>query len=745
MKNIVWFAGLLHSPLLMAVDTGAQVQQHLDILWLLIAAALVFLMQAGFAALETGMIRAKNTINVAIKNVGDFIIGALAFFLVGFGLMFGSSHLGLFGVDKFALAGIENGYDYAFFIFQMVFAGTAATIISGAVSERMQFKSYLIVSALVTSIVYPVSGHWIWGEGGWLLELGFIDFAGSTVVHSVGAWLGLAGAVLLGPRIGRFDENGEVQELPGHNLLLTTIGVFILWFGWFGFNGGSTLVADGSVARVLVNTSMAAAAGGVAVFITSLILHNNIKVEKALNGILGGLVGITAGAAVVEPGGAVFIGLTSGLVVYFSDWLLLHILRVDDPVAAIPVHGFAGAWGTIMLAVAAPVEALGGNAVMTQLGIQFIGVVSVFAWAFGMGLIIFGLLKGLDLLRVPPEDERMGLNVSEHGARTVWLDTMQTMQEIVKNGDLTRRAEVEQGTEAGETAMAFNSMLDSFQDNMSVIGHSSHNLATQSEQVTEVIRQAMVAMDQQNQETEMVASSMSQMAASIRDVAGSATKAAASVDFVTGQVNDGVQLADEATGVINVLAQEAEQASDVYRSLEENSKQIGSILDVIQNIAEKTNLLALNAAIEAARAGEQGRGFAVVAEEVRTLATSTQQSVEQIGRIITNLQDGAHDAVAVMQNSREMAQQGSQQVEGLRRALHEIQSAIASINEMNTHIASASEQQTAVADEIDRNIHSIKSVAEQNAAGAEQVQQSSHELAGIAEQLRGQVDQYRVA
>jgi len=737
--------GLFSSLPVYADETGSVVQHHLDILWLLIAAGLVFFMQAGFAAVETGMVRAKNTINVAIKNVGDFVIGALLFWLLGFGLMFGESQSGLFGASKFALEGVTSGYDYAFFIFQLVFAGTAATIISGSVAERMQFKSYLVVSALVTGIIYPISGHWVWGDGGWLAQKGFIDFAGSTVVHSVGAWLGLAGAMLLGPRIGRFDDNGEPQELPGHNLLMTTLGVFILWFGWFGFNGGSTLVADESVARVLVNTSLAAAAGGAVIFILSALLHGNVQVEKALNGILGGLVGITAGAAVVEPGGAVFIGLSSGLVVYVSDWVLLHVFKIDDPVGAVPVHGFAGAWGTIMLAVAAPVEALGGNSMMTQLGIQIVGVVSVFAWAFGTGLLVFGLLKLLDLLRVPPEDERMGLNISEHGARTVWLDTMQTMQEIVNKGDLTRRAEVEYGTEAGETAMAFNSMLDSFHENMMIIGQSSHSLASQSEQMNMVIKGAMQAMEAQNQETEMVASSISQMAVSVREVAGHASEAANSARTVSEEVSTGVEVANKAAEVINVMASEAEQATEVYLSLEENSKHIGSILGVIKDIAEQTNLLALNAAIEAARAGEQGRGFAVVADEVRTLANSTQQSAAEIGKIIKNLQEGARGAVAVMQNGQQMANKGAQHVEQLRAALHNIQNAVTRINDMNLHIASSSEQQTVVAEEIDQNVNNIRSVAEQNAVGASQIADSSQQLSVIAEQLKGQVSQYRVA
>ncbi|MFW6191271.1 MAG: methyl-accepting chemotaxis protein [Thiohalospira sp.] len=313
-RRLLPLAALVVTPAASAAE--ATVQEHLDLVWILVSAALVFLMQAGFAALETGMVRAKNTINVAIKNAGDFIAASLLFWLTGYALMFGPSLAGWWGTGGFALAGVTEPADLAFFLFQLVFAGTAATIVSGAVSERMRFKSYIVVSAFVSGFIYPVSGHWVWGDGGWLADAGFVDFAGSTVVHALGGWVGLAGAMLLGPRLDRFDDHGEPREIPPHNLLLTTLGVFILWFGWFGFNGGSTLVADGSIAGVLVNTTLAAAAGGMAAMLASQAVNGDVVVPRVLNGILGGLVGITAGAAVVGPAGAVFLGAGGGLVAY---------------------------------------------------------------------------------------------------------------------------------------------------------------------------------------------------------------------------------------------------------------------------------------------------------------------------------------------------------------------------------------------------------------------------------------------
>ena len=284
-----------------ASDAATVAQGDFDLIWILICSAMVFFMQAGFTALETGLVRAKNTINVAIKNITDFVVSVMAYWLVGFGVMFGVSVGGWFGADGFLLKGYSSDWDYAFFIFQAMFAGPAATIVTGAVAECMQFRSYIIVSAVIAMLIYPVAGHWIWNAKGWLAQMSFVDFAGSSVVHSTGGWVALAGAWLLGPRIGRFDENGKPNELPGHNLLLTTLGVFILWFGWFGFNGGSTLVADGRVAGVILNTILSAAAGGLTTLLASQLLAGRAKIEELLHGILGGLVGVTAGSGGVGP------------------------------------------------------------------------------------------------------------------------------------------------------------------------------------------------------------------------------------------------------------------------------------------------------------------------------------------------------------------------------------------------------------------------------------------------------------
>lgn len=389
-------------------------------LWVLLTGAFVFFMQAGFALVEAGFTRSKNTTNILFKNLMDFCIGTIVFWLVGYGFMFGSGNgfIGAFElfskVDHGAGAGLPN---LAFFFFQLVFAATAATIVSGAMAERTKFKSYLMYSAVISLIIYPISGHWIWG-GGWLSQLSvpFHDFAGSTVVHSVGGWLALTGALILGPRIGKY-KNGKINAIPGHSLTLGTLGVFILWIGWFGFNPGSTLSLSnpGLVAKIFVTTNAAAAAGGIATMIFVWLKYGKPTLSMTLNGVLAGLVAVTAGCDVVTPGGAIVIGTMAGILVVLSVEFFDKILKIDDPVGAISVHGICGAFGTLMVGLFAQDGGLlyGGGAGM--LASQAIGVVSVAGWAIATGLVLFLGLKYTVGIRVTPKEEENGLDYYEHG------------------------------------------------------------------------------------------------------------------------------------------------------------------------------------------------------------------------------------------------------------------------------------------------------------------------------------------
>jgi Amt family ammonium transporter len=392
------------------------VQTHADYVWTLVAAALVFFMQAGFALVETGFTRAKNAVNIMMKNLMDFSIGSLAYWAVGFGLMFGISKTGWIGTSGFFLSDFVPGSDpwvLAFWMFQVVFCATAATIVSGAMAERTKFSGYLLYSIFISALIYPVFGSWAWGSlyhgNGWLEGLGFIDFAGSTVVHSVGGWAALAGTIVLGPRIGKYLKNGRIKPILGHNIPIAALGVFILWLGWFGFNPGSTTAANKDIAMIFVNTNLAAATGAVFAMFISWAKFGKPDAGMSLNGALAGLVAITAGCANVSPLSSIIIGAIAGVIVVLSV-IFFDRIRVDDPVGAISVHGVNGAWGTL----AAGIFNIGGTS-LKIIGVQLLGIGSCFIWTFLAAYILFKIIDKTIGLRVSPEEEANGLDHSEHG------------------------------------------------------------------------------------------------------------------------------------------------------------------------------------------------------------------------------------------------------------------------------------------------------------------------------------------
>jgi Amt family ammonium transporter len=396
-----------------------------DTLWVLVAAFLVFFMQAGFAMVESGFTRAKNAVNILMKNLMDFSLGSIAYWAIGFAIMFGAGNLfmGTSGWFVPSDSGVFGSLEWssvpthAAWLFQLVFAATAATIVSGAMAERTQFKSYLIYSVFITGFIYPVVGHWIWG-GGWLASFGagMLDFAGSTVVHSTGGWLALTGAIVLGPRMGKYDSDGNPRPIAGHNLPLAALGVFILWLGWFGFNPGSQMGADAAdISLIAVTTNIAAAAGAITAMVTAWIFLGKPDAGMSLNGALAGLVSITAGCAFVNPVSAAIIGALGGIVVVLSV-LFLERLRIDDPVGAISVHGTCGALGTILLGLFHKEQGIffGGSAGF--LWAQIVGVLAVFVWCLITGFALFYGIKAATGLRVNEEEEMAGLDYEEHGA-----------------------------------------------------------------------------------------------------------------------------------------------------------------------------------------------------------------------------------------------------------------------------------------------------------------------------------------
>ena len=395
----------------------------IDTMWILVAAVLVMFMQPGFALVEAGFTRSKNTANILMKNLMDFSIGSLIFWFIGYTLMYGEDVGGFVGkISLFFGSNEINGVpDKASLMFQTVFAATAATIVSGAVAERTKFTSYLVFSIAITAVIYPISGHWVWG-GGWLSSMStpFHDFAGSTVVHSVGAWVGLAGAVVIGPRIGKYTKDGKPRAIPGQNLALGALGVFILWFGWFGFNPGSQLAAAGSenasaISHIFITTNLAAAAGAVTAMIVTWVKYKRPGLSLTLNGALAGLVAITAGCDTVSPGGALIIGILAGILLVFGVEFIDRKLKIDDPVGAISVHGLNGAMGTLAVGLFSTSNGLfygGGSA---QLVSQLIGVAAVAAWAMGLGFLVFIVLKKTIGVRVSKRIEEEGLDIYEHG------------------------------------------------------------------------------------------------------------------------------------------------------------------------------------------------------------------------------------------------------------------------------------------------------------------------------------------
>ncbi|MEM5948390.1 ammonium transporter [Spirochaetia bacterium 38H-sp] len=437
-----------------------------DYIWVILSAGLVFLMQAGFAMLETGFTRSKNSINVAIKNLTDVGISSVAFWLLGFGLMFGNSFKGIIGINHFLFSPGKTdwgiAWDTTFFLFQLMFAATCATIVSGAVAERMRFTAYLVISAFISAIIYPIFGHWAWGGAllpnspGWLGSLGFVDFAGSTVVHSMGGWVALAAVLIIGPRKGRFDNSIKMQ---GSNIPISVLGTLLLWLGWFGFNGGSTLEMNTQVPGIVLRTSLAGATGMLAALFLGWIIYKKADISLVINGSLAGLVAITANAHAVTEAESLLIGAIGGLIMLATQEVL-EKLKIDDVVGAIPVHLASGIWGTLAVGIFGKTDILGtGLSRIAQIGIQLLGITVAAAWGFFIPYIFLKTYNKISAIRVSEEIEDMGLNVGEHGASTELYDFFKTLDKQAATGDLSLRVPEEPFTEIGQIAKAYNKVI----------------------------------------------------------------------------------------------------------------------------------------------------------------------------------------------------------------------------------------------------------------------------------------------
>ncbi|MEO0443467.1 MAG: ammonium transporter [Pseudomonadota bacterium] len=725
--------------------TVESLSSNVDILWLVIAAAMVLFMQGGFAALESGLTRAKNSINVAAKNIIDLVVSILMYWLVGYGVMFGASASGLIGTDSFAYNNVNEPATLVFLLFQATFAGTAVTIVSGAVAERMIFSGYALMAVLVSSLVYPIVGHWIWSGDGWLANQGMMDFAGSTVVHSVGAWIGLAGAWLLGPRQGRFNDKKQANKIHGHSLILSVMGVLILTFGWFGFNGGSLLELNADLALVILNTVLAAAAGGIACFcVSSVFSRGLVPVEKLLNGIVGGLVSITASAPWVSPIGAVCLGLIGGVIVYISEEILLHVLKIDDPVNVISAHGVAGVWGTIGLVFFVPEATLTAGGLWAQLGVQLKGVALVFIWSFGMGVLIFGLLKMIGRFRVSSIAENQGLNIHEHGAESTLLSTASSMEKLVQayetgdveNLDFNIQINIEEGSEGGDIAQLFNRMMKIFAQSFGQVESLSKQLEKSTNSMSQTSNSMQKDTAEQEASFEHINSTLGNLIHSILDIAGRID----SISDVANQANEkasaGAELIGDSQQSLKSLQQVTNSLYEDVNQLKNESTEIEGFLETIRGIAEQTNLLALNAAIEAARAGNQGRGFAVVADEVRTLSQRTQQAAEEIGHRIDSLNKRVGDVASGMGNNINSVEQTETALQETEDQLQSITKFVAQTQQLVEETRTLSEgEQSRIAD-IESRRKKIIAMAQAARERTGEVELASSELQALAGNLR---------
>ncbi len=621
----------------MQVPAGIELAKSVDILWVVLSAALVFFMQAGFLMLETGLTRLKNSINVAVKNLIDYTLGSLCFFLVGFGLMFGLSYEGYWGTSLFGLAGLSTGKEYAFFLFQVAFMGTAATIVSGAVAERIKFNAYIWISLLISALIYPIFGHWAWG-GGFLTEMGFVDFAGSTVVHSLGGWVALAGIIALGARKHKFDSDGKPHKISGNNLPNAVLGTFILWFGWFGFNGGSTLALNEDVPLIVVNTCIAASAGGVFALLISWALFPVPAVEDCINGVIGGLVAITAGCHAVNPIGAFAIGALAGAVAIGTAWIMEHFFKLDDVIGAFPVHGACGILGTLFL----PFFVREG--VEISFATQAIGVAVCGVWAFGVGYLGFWLLKITRGIRVTEEEEEVGLNVSEHGAKSTWLDLIDSMKEFSKmQGDLTKVIKAEPGSEAGAIAHLINIFMGN-------LAQLVYEIKVQSNSVRESSKALLYAFDSIHKNIVNGSAQLQENAKLLKWTQDAILEIQEKINFQDKLGKEDFILLGSLTednryffGNLEnsfLLAEKSQrQATDGNRSLggtiqgmsqiKNSSSKVGTLVNTLAEISSRLHLLSINASIEAARAGEHGLGFSIVATEISKLSTMAEQNTKQ--------------------------------------------------------------------------------------------------------------------
>ncbi|MEQ9607769.1 MAG: methyl-accepting chemotaxis protein, partial [Kiloniellaceae bacterium] len=647
---------------------------------------------------------------------------------------------------------------------------------------------YLIAAVCVALFIYPVFGHWAWGNlliadnTAWLADMGFIDFAGSTVVHSVGGWIGLAAIVVAGARIGRFDENGNPLPIHGHSAVLATMGAIILWVGWIGFNGGSTTAGTPAFAHIVSNTILSACFGGAIAMAIGRWHEGLHRPVWPINGVLAGLVGITAGCDVLDTYGAIAVGLTSGVVVFYATMFLERVLKLDDAVGAVAVHGVCGAWGTILLAFLMPADALGETSRLSQIGIQALGVGIAFAWAFGSGYVVFKLIDVTMGLRVSAAHELEGLNSAEHGTTLGTGLLQQALNDLAMgNADLSRRLDESTGDEAAELAISFNHLMAKLEEMIDGIAggaqrlvaasgdlnRTSGLLSSSSQGMLSRAEDVSLTTERVSGNVESMASAVGGVNSNVGDISGHATEVsehmavvsaevrnmAAAMEAIASGARDAKAIADTAVGRVT-------EATGTINTLGEASDRIGAVLEAIRKIAKQTRMLALNATIEAERAGVAGKGFAVVAGEVKRLADDTAAATEQIENRIEEIRGGTGQAVSAIGAISDVIDQVNNAVSGISgSADHQIEvtstisgriaDAEARAGRMAERIREVADTAHSVSAEAQRaaegtrsvtnDLAEVKQAASEASSGAATVSSASADVSAIADQLRDAV------
>ncbi len=763
-----------------AVDAlRADQQRRADFTWLMTCAGLVLLMQIGFMMLESGATRAKNSINVAMKNFCDMLISITLFALVGFSLMFGSSLSGVIGWNKqHLLEGFQDPWVYALFAFQAMFLGTAATIVSGAVAERMMLKSYLLITVLMAAIIYPGFGHWAWGsllEDGntaWLADLGFMDFAGSTVVHATGGWLALIAIWMLGPRLEKYNSHGVPQPMHGHSMVLTAAGALVLFVGWLGFNGGSSLTASADIGQIVINTVLAGTVGGIAATILGRWRDGVFFPTRSVNGLLGGLVAVTAGANVVTPLGAAAIGLLAAPLLVWSMDVLERRLRLDDVVGAVSVHGVCGAFGTLAVAIFATESGLATGGRLSQLAVQATGVLVNMLWVAAIAIPGIWLIKRTVGLRVSDADEAAGLNISEHGASMGTYALQQHLTAIAQGrATLATRLDETSGDDAADLAVILNPFLDRVQHLVGGVSETSGRLASELHHVADEVSQPATVVNAHTGTVQIASENMVSSTLGAAENAKGLRRKGAELAGVASTVSTDIRqiaaFVENLSSAVSTVARDAQRASDVSvqavdlsQTASQTVSQLGAaadeieaVVDLIIGIQSQTNLLALNATIEAARAGEQGKGFAIVAGEIKALSERTAGATEDIRNAVLKVRQsslGSRDmigevgtilqtiatAVADIHDTAEREQSTMQavnthvgdaalRVDTLSGAVTQFEQQTQSVEQATNHAASqAGTAQAAVTN--------LREQASKTMETARALSASSHEMEGVA-------------